>query len=50
MGFKTQTSTTIDLLDHKLSKNFGFIFRNKMATFYLEMASLFLGLATFFRN
>ena len=34
-GFRTQTSITFDLLDHKLSENFGYIFfRIKMATFW----------------
>ena len=46
---RTKTSTTLGLCDHKLSKNFGYIFfRIKMATFYLGMATFFLGLATFF--
>ena len=48
-GFRTQTSTTFDLLDHKLSENFGYIFfRIQMASFYLGMATFFLGMATLF--
>ena len=44
-----KTSTTFDLLDHKLSENFGYIsFRIQMATFYLGMATFFLGMATLF--
>ena len=56
MGFRTQTSTTFDLLDHKLSENFGYIFLgSKWLHFILEWLHffrngyIFLGII-FFQN